>query len=441
MGSGGSTLKGESAYVLSVEKGWKEGTETSAAPQERKRSQSQSKAPVPESKIAVESPVTNRKVLSTTSPGNVPVSSISKVSGGAGQTRSIAAASRTVQPSAGVARDLVRSEKFSWLINGGDFSALNLGGIENGRIIGKGLMGTVRLARVSGKNPAYFALKSIRKDYIHKHRDQRHVAHERDLLQQLSNPFCIKLFRTYQDANNIYFAMKLAVGGELFRRLSKKACFLPQVAKFYVCEIFSAIKHVQSLGYVYRDLKPENVMLDEDGHCLLVDFGFSTIPDENGQMKTMCGTPAYLSPEQLDGKFTNGYQKIVDWWSLGILIFELLTGQTPFCNNPRETHYEIYLRILKNQISFPSGFDADSKNLVQRLCHPEVPKRLTDPDEIARHQYFTVPWNAVNARKLIPPFVPRIKEEKDKDHYFNQYQETSEPADSADSCKMDLDGF
>ena len=192
----------------------------------------------------------------------------------------------------------------------------------------------------------------------------------------LKSHFCIKLFGTFQDSHNIYFALELAAGGELFRRLSKKESFKPPVAKFYATEIFSALEHVQSLGYVYRDLKPENVMLDEDGHCKLVDFGFAVQPDNAGMIHTVCGTPAYLSPEQLNGKFTNGYQKIVDWWSFGVFLFELLTGKTPFCKNNKETPYEIYLRILKVKISFPSFFDQQSKDLISRYVHSFIHRIL-----------------------------------------------------------------
>ena len=180
-------------------------------------------------------------------------------------------------------------------------------------------------------------------------------------------------------------------------------------------------------------------MLDEDGHCKLVDFGFSTVPDSNGIVRTFCGTPAYLSPEQLNGKFTNGYSKIVDWWSLGILIYELLTGMTPFCNSNSETSYEIYLRILKNKIKFPRGFDNDAKDLVQKLCHSDVSKRLADPEQIKNDKYFTMPWDAVSSRKLVPPFVPRISEVSDRDHYFNQYPEPR--GTPPEHGRLDIEGF
>ena len=439
MGSGGSTLKAERTYILAVEDGY--GPSSQVNKKKEKPANKRNGSP-PESK----SPPVNTPAQSPqTTQGRKSISGTISL-GSAGRSNSIAAMSRQGGFSGGAGGGGVgafkTSKKFAWLIKGGNFANLPLSSLECGRIIGTGLMGTVRPAKLPGKEQ-YIALKSVRKDYIHKHNDERHMTNERVLMSALNSPFCIKLLRTYQDAQCIYFAMELAVGGELFHRLSKKASFPNQVAKFYVCEIFSAIKHVQSLGYVYRDLKPENVMLDEDGHCKLVDFGFSTQPQDNGQIKTMCGTPAYLSPEQLDGKFTNGYTRIVDWWSLGILIFELMTGLTPFCKSNSETRYEIYLRILKNNIRFPSGFDATSKSLVQRLCHSDLSKRLTNPDLIAEDDYFPVPWEAVDARKLVPPFVPRIKEPADHDHYFDQYHEPVKMSDSASALanNMTVEGF
>ncbi len=376
--------------------------------------------------------------------GNISRQNSRKMSdtGNSSGSRSIASISRSVAGSGNAqsTSKVATSSTLKWIVKGGNFNNMTLQALEFGRIIGTGLMGVVRVCKLAGKNQ-YCAVKSVRKDYINKRNDARHVLNEKQLMEQLCNPFCIKLFKTYQDASNIYFVMELAVGGELFRRLNKKCSFPPQVTKFYVYEIFSALEHVQQLGYVYRDLKPENVMLDEDGHCKLVDFGFSIQPDGNGIVKTLCGTPAYLSPEQLDGKFTNGYSKIVDWWALGILIYELMTGLTPFCKNNSETHYEIYLRILKNKISFPRCFDNDSRDLVQRLCHADVKERLCAAEAIACHDYFTIPFEPVRQRKLIPPFVPRIKDESDRDHYFNKYSEPPEPNPNGAGNWGNIDGF
>lgn len=183
-------------------------------------------------------------------------------------------------------KGVVCSDKCPWIIKNVTFAHNPGADWDVGRIIGTGLMGVVRIVKVKPVN-AYFALKAIRKDYIYKHRDQRHINNERNLLMQVSSAFCIRLFGCYQDNTNVYFAMEIAAGGELFRRLSKKCYFQADTAKFYATEIFSAIEHVQNLGYVYRDLKPENVMLDEDGHCKLVDFGFAVQPDEEGILSAM----------------------------------------------------------------------------------------------------------------------------------------------------------
>lgn len=313
----------------------------------------------------------------------------------------------------------VVSHRAAWLLKQAQLKNLSSDKIECCKVIGYGLMGTVRMVKLKDSD-FYFAIKSIRKDYILRHHDERHVESERELLMSLRSPFCIKLFGTFQDSVHLHLVMELAIGGELFRRLSKKEYFTPAVAKFYASEIFCALKHIHSLGYAYRDLKPENVMLDEDGHCKLVDFGFSKRPDENGIFKTNCGTPAYLSPEQLNGKFTNGYKAIVDWWSLGVFIYELMTGKTPFCKSNRESSYAIYLRILKNKISFPMMFDAASKELISGLCHPELEKRLVTAEAIECSPYWEIKMSVVGARKLVPPFVPRVGDSGD-DRHFNDY--------------------
>ena len=315
------------------------------------------------------------------------------------------------------------SAKYPWLVKQADFSTKNIEDFEFGRIIGRGLMGTVRVCKT--KNDKYFVMKAISKDFIVKHRDERHIKNEKEILYSLNCSFCVKLFGTFQDRTNVYFALEYVPGGELFHRLGRKQQFTPPVAKFYSSEIFVALEHIQSLDYVYRDLKPENIVLDEEGHVKLIDFGFSTRCGADSRMHTLCGTPAYLSPEQLDGKLTNGYTRVVDWWSYGVLIYELLTGKTPFCKNNRESHYEVFLRILKSKIYFPFQFDSRSKELISSLCHPKVEKRLCDATLIKNHPYFEIDWVDVAERRLIPPFVPRFKDNGDS-HYFNQHPEPKE---------------
>jgi serine/threonine protein kinase len=317
------------------------------------------------------------------------------------------------------------SSKIPWLVKKIDGnSKIDEATFTPGVVLGKGLMGTVYVASFVNSNPRlYVAIKSIRKDYIARHNDDRHVQNEKEVLQLHRSPFCVKLFATYQDVHHIHFVLEYCAGGELFRRLTKKSAFTPNTAKFYICEVYLALAHIQDLGFVYRDLKPENIMLDEFGHCKLIDFGFTTRPNAQGMCTTNVGTPAYLSPEQLNGKFTNGYTKVVDWWSFGILLYELLTGKTPFCKNFKESNYEIYLRILGGKIKFPRSFSPSAKLFVSSLLNFNLTERLVDPVLIKQSTYFdAVDWEGVAGKHIIPPFIPKLEAEGDSRH-FDDYGE------------------
>ena len=275
----------------------------------------------------------------------------------------------------------------------------------------------------------------IKKDYVCRHGDGRHVQTEKTLLEQCGRtgtnaPFVCELFGTFQDKKFIYFVLSYAAGGELFSRLHDRAgTFGPQTARFYLAEILLAVAHVQSLGYAYRDLKPENVMLDEEGHCKLIDFGFAAKPDGNGLLHTNVGTPAYLSPEQLNHKKTGGYRTFVDWWSFGILTYEFLTGYTPFCKDFKESSYAIYTRVMKGTIKYPGSYAAfprECREMVGRLCCHDVEGRMKDAESVKKCAFFEgVDWEKVRDRQAVPPHVPRLKEPGDC-RYFQKYGELNE---------------
>lgn len=316
---------------------------------------------------------------------------------------------------------------YPWLMKNGSITVNDVPAITDICVLGTGLMGTVRLAKwARGSDDLYVAMKGISKQYILKHHDERHVSNEKKIMMMFSSPFIIRLFGTFQDEDCIYFNMEYALGGELFSYLNKKQKFPLEMAKFYGSEIFLALEHVQKHGFVYRDLKPENVMLDEGGHCKLVDFGFATQPNAKGMCETNCGTPSYLSPEQLNLKFTKGYTKVVDWWSLGCVVFELLTGLTPFNKTAKDSEYEVYMRVQKGSISFPSGFDADAKDLCKELLNHNLEKRLVDPATIRKHSFFQFEkcsWDDVEKRRITAPIIPTVKSEGDSSHFEGPYKD------------------
>eukprot|EP01041_Mallomonas_annulata_P012602 gene12602-26528_t len=324
--------------------------------------------------------------------------------------------------------------KAPWVLKNGMFSKnVTYDDFEIYNLIGTGMMGTVRLVKLK-QTEVYVAIKSISKDFVKKHHDERHIAYEKEILLKMHSNFCMRLFGTFQDDRELHFIMEYFPGGELFRHLSLQSedAFPAEVSRFYVLEVFSALDHVHELGYAYRDLKPENIMLDEYGHCKLVDFGFATVPDAQGLCRTTVGTPAYLSPELLNGKKTNGYTRAVDWWALGCLIYELMTGMPPFCKSKHDSKFEIYLRVLKGNITYSRKFSTETRKLISQLCHFDVNKRLVDRTAIKAFPYFAVDWAAVEQMRLIPPFVPHMHGHGDH-HYFDKYaeQKTSTPEGSS----------
>ncbi|CAG8656196.1 12636_t:CDS:2, partial [Dentiscutata heterogama] len=226
------------------------------------------------------------------------------------------------------------------------------------RTLGTGSFGRVHLVQ-SKHNNKYYAMKVLKKSEVVRLKQVEHTNNEKHILEQVQHPFLVNLWGTFQDSCNLYMVMDYVVGGELFSILRKTQRFPDHVAKFYAAEVILAFEYLHSKDIIYRDLKPENLLLDRNGHIKITDFGFAKyVPDITW---TLCGTPDYLAPEIIQSK---GYGKAVDWYSLGVLIFEMLAGYPPFYD---EDHMRLYEKILAGRIKYPSFFDSDAKDLLKRL--------------------------------------------------------------------------
>lgn len=281
--------------------------------------------------------------------------------------------------------------------------------------LGKGSFGHVTLVKHKAEGTSY-ALKAVSKQQIVETRQQGHILSEKKVLSTLKHPFIIRLYATYKDRDRLYFLLEPSLGGELFTVLRKKRLFKPNTARFYAACVVLAFQYMHSLDTVYRDLKPENLLLDKEGYIKVTDFGFAK--KIKAKTWTLCGTPEYLAPEIVAGK---GHGKGVDWWTVGVLIFEMLASYTPFYH---EDHMHMYARIARGKVKFPSheGFDQGSKGIIRSLLNVQPSKRLGviqgGADRVREHPFFkNFDFKALLERKLDGPIKPNIKNNCDMSNF------------------------
>lgn len=216
--------------------------------------------------------------------------------------------------------------------------------------------------------------------------------------------------------------MEYCPGGELFNLLQKKKLFTEDQTRFYAAQIVLAIECIHKNDIIYRDLKPENVLIDKDGYIRIADFGLSRADVNNPKAaKSICGTPEYLAPEIL---FKSGHGKPVDWWALGAIIFEMLTGLPPFYTDKRE---ELFERIKFKQLTYPQNLTKACTNLLNGLFQKNPEKRLgfnTDAEEIKKHPWFiNVNWDVLVRKEYKPPYKPVIENEEDVSNFDTEFTE------------------
>ncbi|KAI2793181.1 Serine/threonine-protein kinase psk1 [Penicillium oxalicum] len=277
--------------------------------------------------------------------------------------------------------------------------------------LGKGSFGTVLLVRhvLTGK---LYAQKQFKKASITVHKKLvEQTKTERMVLESVSrHPFVVKLFYAFQDHEKLYLILEYAQGGELFHHLAMERMFEEDAAAFYMAEMVLALEHLhQNVGVLYRDLKPENCLLDHEGHLLLTDFGLSKIAvNDDDRCNSSLGTIDYMAPEVVQGK---PYGKACDWWSLGALGFDLLTGSPPFRAN---NHAKMQEKIVKQKLVLPYYLGPDAKDLLTRLLRKDPAKRLgyhmpKDLQTIKKHRFFRkIDWAALERRELTPPIQPVV---------------------------------
>lgn len=299
----------------------------------------------------------------------------------------------------------------------------SLADFELRRTLGTGSFGRVHLVQ-SKHNQRYYAVKVLKKAQVVKMKQVEHTNDERKMLQEVKHPFLITLWGTFQDPKNIYMVMDFVEGGELFSLLRKSQRFPNPVAKFYAAEVTLALEYLHSKEIIYRDLKPENLLLDRHGHLKITDFGFAKrVPDITW---TLCGTPDYLAPEVVSSK---GYNKSVDWWSLGILIFEMLCGYTPFWDGG--SPMKIYENILKGRVKYPPYIQPPAQDLLQRLITSDLTKRLGNlhggAEDVKNHPWFAeVTWERLAKKDIDAPYVPPVKAGVGDSSQFDKYPEETE---------------
>ena len=270
--------------------------------------------------------------------------------------------------------------------------------------LGKGAFGKVYLVRCKHNNTKY-ALKCIKKDKVISSRLTEHVIREKEVMEHLHSPFLVSLASSFQDATNLYMVMQVVEGGELFYHLSEKNRPLTEdEAKFYAGCVILGLGYLNDQGLCWRDLKPENILLDISGYAMLTDFGFAKSIPKGSKSFTVCGTPEYLAPEIV---LQSGHTHAVDWWALGILIFEMVTGKPPFCEEDRVA---LFKSITNVSYIMPDHLSDELKDLISKLLVRTPSKRLGSK-AVRDHQWFKgFDWNALMNRDMKPPFIPPILE-------------------------------
>jgi protein-serine/threonine kinase len=359
-----------------------------------------------------------------------------------------------------------QSSKISKNINSlpGDKNVTNKITLQDFQVIktlGKGSFGKVLLVKSTIEEGKYYAMKVLKKSMLKQKKQIDHTKTEREILEKIKHPFIVRLYFAFQTNEKLFLLTEFISGGEIFFHLRKAGCFSEERTRFYISEIVLALEYLHKKNIIYRDLKPENVLLNKDGHIKLTDFGLSKIlsqtikPPETqtesvqnnnlntsnitNQSKhnrafTICGTPEYLAPEILLGK---GYNKSVDWWSMGALMYEMLVGYSPYKENKHRLEVKTYFKTIEPHRNLSNN----AYDLIKKLLNTDYHQRLgasdTDAEEIKAHPFFNgLNWKNVYDCKIKSPFVPLVRHTEDLSNFDSHF--TKEDPYSCEGEKFNL---
>jgi len=288
------------------------------------------------------------------------------------------------------------------------------------KVLGKGTFGKVILCREKSSNLLY-AIKILKKEVIIKKDEVEHTMTENRVLQSTRHPFLIGLKYSFTTQDRLCFVMEYVNGGELFFHLSRDRQFSEDRTKFYGAEIICAIEYLHKRGIIYRDLKLENLLLDKDGHIKIADFGLCKEDIQWGKTtKTFCGTPEYLAPEVLED---NDYGRAVDWWGVGVVMYEMMVGRLPFYNRDHDILFEL---ILMEEVRFPRTISSEANDLLGGLLVKDPLRRLgggpEDATAVKSHPFFnSINWSDLEKKRITPPFKPQVVSETDTRYFDSEF--------------------
>lgn len=310
------------------------------------------------------------------------------------------------------------------------------------KVLGTGAYGKVFLVRkLTGidRNKLY-AMKVLKKSTIcQKKKTAEHTKTERQVLESIKrSPFLVTMHYAFQTDSKLHIILDYVSGGELFTHLYNKEHFTEDEVRIYIAEIIVALEQLHKLGIIYRDIKLENILIDSDGHIVLTDFGLSReLVYANERAHSFCGTIEYMAPEIVKSN-QNGHDASVDWWSVGVLTFELLTGSSPFSSEEPATQTEISKKITNTEAIIPEHLSREAKDFIRKLLVKDPRRRLgggsADASELKSHSFFkTINWRLLAEKKISAPFKPIIEDELDTNNFSDEFTRQT-PVDSPASA-------